>query len=248
MTNKIQRVEEEKDFAEQMEALAAEAQRTGVSKIKSADGFQEMLRPMVMGIIALSKAAADNSKKLEQLQESVDAQSSLSNQISSVQGELNREGLVTQKLFDALHEELRGYKDNFLLEVLQKPIIRDLIMLFDDMSEMHRRLDLFMKENEKCRTCVESEPQMNNFMHNFGKSLDNTVSLVVEVLARLDVNRLEPSIGKFEKEKHRVVAVTEAASPEENDEIIQSIKPGFIWRNRMIRPEEVIIKKWSGNL
>src|SRR5207244_9827806 len=38
---------------------------------------------------------------------------------------------VNQKLFDSLHQELIKYRDNFLHESLQKPIIRDLLILFD---------------------------------------------------------------------------------------------------------------------
>ena len=41
---------------------------------------------------------------------------------------------VNQRLFDSLHQELIKYRDNFLHESLQKPFIRDLVILFDDLS------------------------------------------------------------------------------------------------------------------
>ena len=43
---------------------------------------------------------------------------------------------VNQKLFDSLHEELISYRDNFVRDSLQKPFIRDLLVLFDDLSAM----------------------------------------------------------------------------------------------------------------
>jgi hypothetical protein len=151
-------------------------------------------------------------------------------------------------MFDALHEELRGYKDSFLLDILQKPIIRDLIMLHDDMAEMQRRLDLFARENGMCKICNQSSPPVNDFMNNLSMSLDHTVSSILEILARLDVTCQPPSSGKLDKQKHRAVAVVETGMEEENGLIIDSVKPCFIWRERIFRPEEVVIKKWPGKV
>ena len=47
---------------------------------------------------------------------------------------------VNQRLFDSLHEELLRYRDNFLHESLQKPFVRDLIVLFDDLSMLADQL------------------------------------------------------------------------------------------------------------
>jgi molecular chaperone GrpE (heat shock protein) len=230
---------EEGDFASEMEALAAEAEQFEPVKGSPTVGFLQMLRPLVLGIEALSRATAENTHKIEQLQETLGAQAPLPALITGIQGQLEQKGVVNQKLFDALHEELRGYKDNFLLDILQKPIIRDLITLYDDFFEMHRRLDLYSKQNN------QPNSPANEFLRHLGMSLDNAVSSVIEILARLDVARMDASIGKLDKQKHRAVAVVEAATAEESGDIIQSLKPCFVWRDRIFRPEEVIIKKWS---
>ena len=47
---------------------------------------------------------------------------------------------VNQKLFDSLHEELISYRDNFVRDSLQKPFIRDLLVLFDDLSSAGRAI------------------------------------------------------------------------------------------------------------
>ena len=229
------------DFADQMEALAAEAgqhEPSGANKT-SPLALLQTLRPLVLGIEALSRTMVENTQKVEQLHDVVAAQASLPELISGLQSQVQQKGQLNQKLFDALHEELRGYKDNFLLEILQKPIIRDLLNLYDDLSEMHRRLDLFAKHNKL------ADRPVNEFLRLLGMSLDHSVSSLVEILSRMDVVRKEESAGKLDKQQHRAVAVVEAANPEENGDIIQSLKPSFFWRDRMFRPEEVVIKKWS---
>jgi hypothetical protein len=36
-----------------------------------------------------------------------------------------------------------------------------------------------------------------------------------------------------------------AESAEEEGEIVRSCKPAFVWRGRVVRSEEVVIKKWK---
>ena len=48
---------------------------------------------------------------------------------------------VNQRLFNSLHQELISYRDNFLRESLQKPFIRDLVVLFDDLNSLAAQLE-----------------------------------------------------------------------------------------------------------
>src|SRR5918998_315503 len=47
---------------------------------------------------------------------------------------------VNQRLFNSLHQELKEYRDNFLRDSLQKPFIRDLVVLFDDLSTLSSQM------------------------------------------------------------------------------------------------------------
>ena len=47
---------------------------------------------------------------------------------------------VNHRLFDSLHEELLKYRDNFLYESLQKPFVRDLIGVYDDLTTLGTQL------------------------------------------------------------------------------------------------------------
>ena len=223
---------DESDFSKEMEALVAEVGQAGQAKGNSTLGFLQLLRPVVLGMEGLGRATVANSQKIDLLLEKIAAQPTPEPPPAPRPDPKDK---LNQQLFDALHEELRGYKDNFLLEILQKPIILDLIVLYDDLSEIHGRLDLFLKQTTPTQ----------EFHRHLAMSLDHAVSSVLETLARLDVVRMEPSTGKLDSQKHRAVSVIEADTPAENGEIAQSLKPCFIWKDRRIRPEEVILKKWS---
>jgi len=66
--------------------------------------------------------------------ETTEAQKSLPHLIAGLESLLDQKNGVSQSMFDALHEELKDYKDGFLLESILKPIIRDLVSLYDDLA------------------------------------------------------------------------------------------------------------------
>jgi hypothetical protein len=47
------------------------------------------------------------------------------------------------------------------------------------------------------------------------------------------------------KQTQRAISVELADSEEEDGDIVRSLKPGFMWRERIVRAEEVVIKKWK---
>src|SRR5438045_8119973 len=47
---------------------------------------------------------------------------------------------VNHRLFDSLHEELLKYRDNFIYESLQKPFVRALIVVYEDLTTMSIQL------------------------------------------------------------------------------------------------------------
>src|SRR5436305_8475983 len=94
-----------------------------------------MLRPLVQGLEAVTRAAGENTSVLHKLdkasEQSVSANAHLPGLIEGLHELLDQKNGLNQRMFDALHEELKGYKDGFLLESVHKPIIRDLISLYD---------------------------------------------------------------------------------------------------------------------
>jgi molecular chaperone GrpE (heat shock protein) len=140
---------------------------------------------------------------------------------------------VSQRLFDSLHEELLKYRDNFLHESLQKPFIHDLVHLFDDLSSLAQQL----------RTSAE-EQKKRSHVAQWRDNLENAIHSLVEILHRFEVKEIEPR-ENVDRAVHRVVNYEPADFPEEDGRIVMRVKRGFLWRGKLIRPEEVIAKRYE---
>ena len=135
----------EPDFDLQMRSLAEEAQQfldvTPAGKRPELSGV-DILLPLMQKLDTLNRAVTENTMAIMRIEETVLAQSNITTLprlITTLHDDLENRNGVNQKLFDALHDELRGYKDGFLLEILHRPIVQDLIILYDDLSDLHRR-------------------------------------------------------------------------------------------------------------
>jgi len=140
---------------------------------------------------------------------------------------------VNQKLFDSLHAELRAYRDNFLHDSLQKPFIHDLVLLFDHLTSLHEQL----------RTAAQEKGKRSQVCQ-WRDHLENAIASLVEVLHRLDVKEIEPR-ETVDRALHRVVSFEPADYPEEDGRIVMRVRRGFLWRGKLIRPEEVIAKRFN---
>jgi len=136
---------------------------------------------------------------------------------------------VNQKLFDSLHDELIKYRDNFVHESLQKPFIHDLVHLFDDLSALAGQLNA-------------QESKKKGAAPHWRENLENAVHSLVEILHRFDVREIEPQ-EKVDRALHKVVSYEPADFPEDDGRIVMRLKRGFLWRDKLIRPEEVIAKR-----
>ncbi len=214
---------------------------------KSYISLPQMLRPLVQGLEAVTRAAGENSTVLHKLDKASDqaiaANADLPNLIDGLHNLLDQKNGLNQRMFDALHEELKGYKDGFLLESVHKPIIRDLISLYDDLSAIHRQMQDAVSEAAK----LPSEPAVKLLEHlkTMDTNIEHNCEFIIEVLARLEVMILPVGLGKLDKHTQRAVAVEMAEDPDDEGMIVRSVKRGFSWKGRVLRAEEVIIKKWK---
>jgi molecular chaperone GrpE (heat shock protein) len=209
-----------------------------------------ILRPVLLGLEALVRASGENAALLGRLDEKVekasegvsDAHKVLPALVESLQALLDQKNGVNQRMFDALHEELRGYKDGFLLESVLKPVICDLISLYDDLSLIHGQMqDVVANAGEKAGSV---EKFLLDRLKTMDTNINHNCEFVLEVLARLEVSMLPVSTGKLDKQNQRVVALEPADDPQEDGEIVQTKKRGFFWQGRILRAEDVVIKKW----
>lgn len=215
------------------------------------ESLPQMLRPILLGIQAAARAAGENNALLQKIGEKLELRTevavtpagSLAEVTEGLRSLLEQKSGVNQKMFAALHEELKGYKDGFLLEALHKPIVRDLISLHDDFSKIHRQMEQAVSDvGEVCGGMFSEfferlKTLETNVAHNCG--------FLIEVLARLEVSMLPPGEGRLDKVTQRVLRIEDADLPEQDGEIVRSLKPGFTWKGRVFRAEEVVIRKWK---
>lgn len=226
---------EPNDFEREMKNLAQEAQlglKPKAAKQPEPNGIQQAIKPLVLGIEALSRATAANTQALLRLEELAKSQAELPQIMGAVQAEMEQRSGLNQTMFNALHEEFKVNKDAFLFEALQKPIVRELITIFDDLSEIHRQM------------LVAADTEGDRF-RNLANSVGHIAEALVEAMVRFEVKRIPDSKGKLDKHRHRAVAVEVAENVAADGDIVATVRPGFVWRDRVLRPEEVVIKKYK---
>ena len=209
-----------------------------------------ILRPVLLGLEALVRASGENAVLLGRLDDKIerasggvgDAHKAIPGLVESLQAMLDQKNGVNQRMFDALHEELRGYKDGFLLETVLKPVICDLISLYDDLSLIHGQMQ------EIVANAAGKSGPVDKFLFDRLKTMDTNIQhnceFIIEVLARLECSMLPVSTGKLDKQNQRAVALEPADDPREDGDIVQVKKRGFYWKGRVLRAEDVVIKKW----
>ena len=111
---------------------------------------------------------------------------------------------VNQRLFDSLHDELLKYRDNFLHESLHKPFVRDLIILFDDLSALSDQLKSTSSRGEKADRLAQ-----------WRGNLENAIHALLEILHRLEVTEIEAK-EFVDLATHRVVSFEPAEFSEDD--------------------------------
>ena len=54
---------------------------------------------------------------------------------------------------------------------------------------------------------------------------------------------MEP-IDTVDRALHRVVSVEPAETAEEDGRIVARVKRGFLWRDKVLRPEEIVVRRF----
>jgi molecular chaperone GrpE (heat shock protein) len=243
MSNKS--VQEEQDFRAAMQQLSAEAEK-GLPPMpiihepafppagSNGDAPAE-LDPFVERVQALENKLVSRFEEFAARMESTRAAAfaeqfrRVDEQLSSIR---NTES-VNQQLFDSLHSELLKYRDNFLHESLQKPFIHDLVYLYDHLNGLCEQL-----------STVAGEKGKRSSVSQWRDNLENAIHSLVEILHRFDVKEIEPR-ERVDRAHHRVISYEPADFPEEDGAIVMRVKRGFVWRGKLIRPEEVIAKRFG---
>lgn len=133
---------------------------------------------------------------------------------------------LTQQAFDALYEELKQYREDFLSQA-EKPLLLDLLLFYDSMNWFRQSMD---------QQDMSEEVLSDSFQYLMDEFL--------EILYRRDVCPMEPT-DRFDRSRHRAVKVTPSPSANDNEKVARVLKRGFVRGQQVLRPEEVEVLRAS---
>jgi molecular chaperone GrpE (heat shock protein) len=233
------------EFAAAMQQLSAEAEKS----LPAAGSRRERMAASDAAVAHLQRQLEALTSRFERLEDALSAKidkfaSALApgktvdfaHALRKIEDQLNAirsSESVNQRVFDSLHDELLKYRDNFLHESLQKPFIHDLVMLFDDLNSLSEQL--------RTAACEEKE---RGHTAQWRDNMENAVHSLLEILHRFEVKEIEPK-EHVDRTLHRVVSYEPANFAEEDGCIVMRVRRGFMWRGKLIRPEEVIAKRFG---
>src|SRR5437763_8653622 len=225
------------EFASAMQQLSAEAEKTLPENAWDSEGNAAQFALILDEVRALNGRMASFEQtvlgRLEKLEKT--EQSDFAEQFRKMDEhmvDLRNKETVNQRLFDSLDDELIKYRDNFLHESLQKPFIRDLVILFDDLSGLLSQL----------QTAIEGSEGKRSALAQWRDNLENAIHSLTEILHRMEVSEIEPK-ETVDRAIHRVISFEPADFAEEDGQIVMRIKRGFLWRDQVLRPEGVVEKR-----
>ncbi len=157
-------------------------------------------------------------------------------------GELARrlehlEGLFTDRLaYDAgkeelirrLSEELRSYREDWQRRQ-NRPLFLDLAMLYDTLQHLGAVW-------RGCGTITGDEAR---------EKLAVVEAELLEILARQDIRPYGEHLEVLDLRLHRTVGTEPADRPEDHHRIVRVLKNGFLGGNAVLRPEEVIVRRYQ---
>lgn len=135
---------------------------------------------------------------------------------------------VMKAMYDQLYAEMEQYKEDHIARHFHRPLVRDLIALYDN---VHKR----EKETASSETAAE---------------LGHIRTDLLSLLARIDVDDYESALpempGKASVQLHKIVATVPGHTPEEDMDIAEEIRTGFFWKGAPVRLAHVVVKKYEG--
>lgn len=139
-------------------------------------------------------------------------------------------------MFGATYREMKEYKERVLLEAYHKPIIHSLIRFYDSFKQLESQLNDLLNGTEDTRSDDLSQFQQN---------VENTRFELEEVLYRLDVTPYEERLETLDRKLHKTIGTKPADTPEQDGKVAEIHKTGFHWGDKVVRPEEVTIFRYT---
>jgi len=131
-----------------------------------------------------------------------------------------------RNMYDQLYTEMADYKEDFLAQHFHKPLIKDLLLLYDNLENRLNR-------------AIQPET---------ADALENVQTDLLNILMRLDVEPMEPPQTKktvLDLTRHKIIRVEETSKQKEDQQVVEVLKKGFLWKGKVFRAEHVAIKQYK---
>lgn len=132
-----------------------------------------------------------------------------------------------QTAVEKLYEELKLYRDDFVA-ASEKPLLLDLLMLYDSFHWFHQSL-------------VKQETSPEVIADGFQFLVDE----LLEVLYRRDVVPIESS-EQYSRSHHKAMQIQPTTNEAQDNRVARVLKRGFLRREQVLRPEEVVLYRFKG--
>lgn len=134
---------------------------------------------------------------------------------------------VKEEAFERLYAELEDLKKSSSFEQ-SRPLYMDLILLFDRIENIRQNTD-----------------SSTTTMPSFSDVLKTLSDELLEILYRRGVELINTKDSTFDPSVQQAIGTQPTFSEVENNQVSRVVRRGFRYRERILRPEEVIIKKYS---
>ena len=129
--------------------------------------------------------------------------------------------------------------------------LESLEIWFSNLSEKEHRK--FVRSNKDLAAILESvrtvskdnRPQSQIDLLQFKRNLEIVGIELEEVLYRMDVTPYAERLTKLDKELHKTIKTIDTNNREQDEVVAEIRKFGFKWREKVFRPEEVIIYRYK---
>lgn len=134
---------------------------------------------------------------------------------------------VKEKAFDRLYAEVEEVRQERSFQQV-RPLLIDLLLLFDRI--------------EQCRQQIGKQTSTTSDVAQMLQTISDELR---EVLYRREVEVIVATSPTFDRTVQQVVGLQPTASASEHNQVVRVVRRGFRHRNRILRPEEVIINNYT---
>ncbi|MGM0451810.1 MAG: nucleotide exchange factor GrpE [Thermodesulfobacteriota bacterium] len=133
------------------------------------------------------------------------------------------------KIIDNLHDELQEFRDGVIKKHLHS-MVMDLIKIIDDI----RKYRAHYAEQDTETSPAQTAQNLLDFMEDIASDLE-------DLFAWQGVSPFRCGDKRFDNSRQRIVKKIATDDPEKDKLVAASIRPGYTWEDKIIRPEMIAV-------